>query len=148
MESYSWILVFLGLGAVAAELVVGVETGFDLVLLGASLIVGGAVGVVSGSFELGLIVTTILAGLYIILGRAFVKKKLFVTSSKTNADEVLGREGLVVKEITEGGVGQVKVGTEIWRAELGDGTIDTLQKGDKIKVEGVSGVTLKVTKWN
>lgn len=42
-NSVNWILVILGVICVIAELALGVMTGFDLALVGASLVAGGVV---------------------------------------------------------------------------------------------------------
>ncbi len=135
------ILIFLGLGLIAVELLVGVQTGFDLVLLGISMIVGGSVGAFLNNWQIGLGVSLVLTVGYIIVGRKFVKNKLAITSRETNIDQLIGKEGIVVKDITSNG-GQVKVGTELWRAVSDENT----KKGTKVKIVSIEGVTLKVVK--
>ena len=74
-NSVSWLLVILGVICVIAELALGVMTGFDLALIGASLIAGGIVGLVFGSSNIGLLSTAILALLYFALFRNWLKSK-------------------------------------------------------------------------
>jgi len=142
MESLTpnMLFVLIGLGLVAVELIVGVQTGFDLVLLGTSLIFGGLVGNWMDSWQAGLGISLLLTIGYMIVGRKFVKSKLAITSKETNIDQLIGKEGLVVKDIVKHSSGQVKVGTETWRA-VSD---QEIKKGTKVKIQSIEGVTLKV----
>jgi len=140
--SPNFTLIFLGLGAILLELFIGVATGFDLALLGTCLILGGIIGNVIGTWESGVVSAIVLALLYIFLGRKFIKSKLSVITHKTNIDDLVGRSGVVTKKITNNTAGQVKVGTELWRA-VSDAEISL---DTKVKVTEIEGVTLKVIK--
>lgn len=143
-NSVNWLLVILGIICVIAELALGVLTGFDLALIGASLIAGGIVGLVFGSANVGLLSTAILAFLYFALFRRWLKAKLQVKHQPSNVDAVIGRTGVVTKRIAPRDCGLVKIGSEEWRAELVRQDGDALEPGAEIKVLSVEGVTLKV----
>ena len=51
----NWVLVIGGFVCVIIELALGALTGFDLALVGASLAAGGAVGILFGSANVGLL---------------------------------------------------------------------------------------------
>ncbi|MBI3888069.1 NfeD family protein [Candidatus Microgenomates bacterium] len=142
-EYLAWILVFVGLGAIVLELILGVTTGFDFALLGSCLLVGGILGFVTNNFYFAIGTSAILAVLYIFIGRKFVKAKLTIFPSKTNIDSVLGKKGKVTKEITANSAGQVKIGTETWRALPVD-RLDKIGENEMIEVVDVDGVTLIV----
>jgi len=137
-------LVILGIICIIAELALGVMTGFDLALVGASLIAGGIVGLVFGSTNIGLLSTAILAFLYFALFRRWLKAKLHVKHQPSNVDAVIGRTGIVTKRIAPRDCGLVKIGSEEWRAELAQPGGAALEPGAEIKVLSVEGVTLKV----
>lgn len=137
----NYLLVILGIVAIAAELFLGVTTGFDLVLAGVILIIGGVFGMVMGSFSLALGIVAVLALLYVFVGRAFVKSKLTIQTKATNTEALIGKKGIVVKKISPQKPGQVKVEGEVWRAEANS----SLDEGAEVTVESVSGVTLKVS---
>ena len=143
-NSLNWLLVILGVICVIAELALGVITGFDLALIGASLIAGGIVGLIFGSANIGLIATAILAFLYFALFRKWLKSKLHVRNQPSNVDAVIGRTGVVTKRIAPRDCGLVKIGSEEWRAELAQPNGSALEPGAEIKVLSVEGVTLKV----
>ncbi len=143
-NSVNWLLVFLGIICVIAELALGVITGFDLALVGASLVAGGVVGLVFGSANIGLLSTAILAFLYFALFRRWLKAKLQVKAQSTNVDAVIGRTGVVTKRIAPRDWGLVKIGSEEWRAELARQDGSALEPGAEIRVLSVEGVTLKV----
>jgi len=144
MEQFSanWALVFLGLGAILLELFVGVETGFDLVLIGISLMLGGGVGNLTGNWEIGVGFSILSAFAYIFFGRKIIKSRLSIITQKTNVDGLVGKTTLVIKDISKHKAGQIKIGSEIWRAEADN----DIKKGEKVKVESIEGVTLKVVK--
>ena len=143
-NSLNWLLVILGVICVIAELALGVITGFDLALIGASLVAGGFVGLAFGSANVGLLSTAILAFLYFALFRNWLKAKLQVKHQASNVDAVIGRTGVVTKRIAPRDCGLVKIGSEEWRAELARQDGSALEPGAEIKVLSVEGVTLKV----
>ncbi len=138
----NWILIFLGAFAILAELVLGAATGFDLALIGTACVAGGIAGNITDNWQLGIIVSIILTALYILFGRNFVKNKLNIKTNSTNIDNLIGKTGLCLKKIAPHEAGQVRVENEIWRAE----SLQNIEKDDKITVESVEGVSLKVTK--
>lgn len=114
-------------------------TGFDLFLVGLSLIVGGGLGLVFTD-TVGLISTLVLIVLYIVFGRAFLKSKLTTSIIPSNSDALIGKNGVVTAQISPHHPGKIKIDGEIWRAES-DTTIDI---GKSVVVKSLSGVTLKV----
>ena len=140
----NWTLVIGGVVCIIAELLLGAVTGFDLALLGGSMVVGGAVGLAFGSTKVGLFATGALAFIYLAFFRRWLRQKLTVTSQPTNMDAVMGRTGVVTARIAPHTPGQIKVGDEIWRAELANEGAAAREPGEKVIVESVDGVTLKV----
>lgn len=60
-------------------------------------------------------------------------------SIRTNAYSIIGKKGLVIKDINPGsGEGQVKVGTEVWSAKSANEV--KIEKGTEIEVVEISGV--------
>ena len=143
-NSVNWLLVILGVLCVIAELALGVMTGFDLALIGSSLVAGGVVGLFFGSADIGLLSTAILAFLYFALFRKWLRSKLHVKTQPSNVDAVIGRTGVVTKRVAPRDCGMVKIGSEEWRAELAQPDGAALELGAEIKVLSVEGVTLKV----
>ena len=140
----NWLLVISGLVCVIIELALGALTGFDLALVGASLAVGGAIGLFAGSAKLGLLAAGILALLYLAAFRSWLKSKLNVREQPSNVDAVLGKTAVVTKRIAPREAGLVKLGSEEWRAELVVAEDTAKDAGATVRVESVEGVTLKV----
>ena len=136
------IFVIAGLLFILLELIIGVETGLDLVFIGSAFIIGGLVTWPAHSWVLTVIVTSIICVLYVALGRRYVHRWTMVSKAKTNIDAIIGRQGIVVKSIAKNVDGLVKVGYEQWRARAEE----DIKKGDEIVVTSVSGVTLIVEK--
>ena len=131
-----------GLLMVLLELIIGVETGFDLVFLGSAFILGGLVTWPFNSWILTVIITSVICVAYVALGRRYVHRWKASGKSKTNIDAIISRIGVVMKDITRTNDGLVKVGNEQWRARAEE----DIKGGDEIIVTGVSGVTLIVEK--
>lgn len=140
----NWMLVILGVVCVIAEVLLGAVTGFDLALIGASLAVGGAIGLWFGSTKVGLFATGALALVYLLFFRRWLRSKLTPADQPTNVDAVLGKTGVVTVRIAPHAPGQIKVSDEIWRAELARESDAAREPGEKVTVESVDGVTLKV----
>ena len=140
----NWVLIIVGIVCVIAELAMGAATGFDLALVGGSLAVGGGVGLLVGSEKIGLLAAGGLALLYFAVLRNWLKAKATVTHHHSNVDALIGKIGVVTKRIALHEAGMVKVGAEVWRAELVAGEDSVKEPGVEISVQSVEGVTLKV----
>ena len=140
-DSWLWLIfVIAGLFFVLLELIIGVETGLDLVFVGSTFIIGGLVTWPFHSWVLTVIVTSIICVAYVVLGRRYVHRWTMVRKAKTNIDAIIGRQGIVLKSIAKNVDGLVKVGYEQWRARAEE----DIKQGDEIVVTSVSGVTLIV----
>ena len=134
--------VVVGLLMILLELIVGVNTGLDLVFLGTAFILGGLVTSQFESWILSLIVTSVICVAYVALGRRYVHRWTAVRKSKTNIDAIVGRTGIIEQNITRNVDGRVKVGNEDWKASAAE----DIETGVEVVVTGVSGVTLIVEK--
>ena len=142
-DLWLWLIfVAVGLFFVLLELILGVETGLDLVFIGSIFIIGGLVTWPFNSWVLTVIVTSIVCVAYVALGRRYVHRWTLVKKAKTNIDAIIGRQGIVVNSIANNVDGLVKVGYEQWRARAEE----DIKEGDEIVVTGISGVTLIVEK--
>ncbi len=140
----NWLLVIGGLICVILELALGALTGLDLALVGGSLTIGGAIGLLAGSARIGLLAGGVLSLVYLATFRSWLKSKLTVKNIASNVDAVVGRTGVVTKRIAPSEPGMVKVGAEIWRAELAGAEDAARDLGAQVTVQSVEGVTLKV----
>jgi membrane protein implicated in regulation of membrane protease activity len=140
----NWLLVIVGIVCVIIEVALGALTGFDLALVGGSLAIGGAIGLLSGSAKIGLLSGGLLSFVYLAIFRRWLRVKLTVKDHPSNVDAVVGKTGVVTQKIGAAEAGMVKVGTEIWRAELAGAENSARDVGATIRVESVEGVTLKV----
>ena len=136
------VFVVIGLLMILLELIVGVDTGLDLVFLGSAFILGGLMTWPLNSWILTLIVTSAICMAYVVLGRRYVHRWTVARKSKTNIDAIVGRTGIVLQSIARNVGGRVKVGNEDWKARAAE----DIEKDEEIVVTGVSGVTLVVEK--
>ena len=136
------LFVIAGLLLVLAELLVGIQSGFDLVLIGSILVIAGFVGMFTGSTPLMLVLATALSILYIAVGRNKIRQKITTVTKKTNIDKLIGANGVVVRSVTPDTAGLVRVNDEDWRASAEE----ILYERDAVTVEGIEGVTLIVRK--
>ena len=142
-DLWLWLIfVIIGLSLVLLELIIGVETGYDLVIIGSTFIVGGLVTWPVHSWLVTVIVTCVICVAYMTLGRRYVHRWTAVRKVRTNIDAIIGRKGIVLRSIAKNVDGLVKVGKERWSARAEE----DIEKGDEIVVISVSGVTLIVKK--
>jgi membrane protein implicated in regulation of membrane protease activity len=141
-DLWLWVIfIAIGLVMVLMELLVGVETGFDLVILGTVFIIGGAATFWLNDWLITFITTGAICVLYIGIGRRYTQSRLRAKSvERTNIDAIIGQHGIVQSRIAGEKVGLVKVGYEVWRARAEE----DIEEGEEIEVVGVRGVTLNV----
>ena len=87
-----------------------------------------------------LVVFVLVSALALLLSRPLARR-MRPRRPATNADMVLGQEGVVLRAIAPGEVGRVKVDGQDWAARC---TV-ALEVGARCKVEQINGVTLTVT---
>jgi len=134
--------IVVGFLLILLELFVGVETGFDLVMLGSALILGGLLTSFTDSLVATALCTSAICALYVGFGRKYIKAKMKVSDTKTNIDAIIGNTGIVKKSISKNTKGLVKVGNEEWIAVSEDS--DNIEKDKDIVVVGIRGITLVV----
>jgi len=141
---WNWVLVITGAILILMEVLLGGFAGFDLVLIGSSFVVGGALGLALGSPVTGLVAASVLCLLYIAAGRRWVRGRLKRPGIHTNTDALIGQRALVTQAIAAHAPGQVRLRDEVWRARPAAGETAALEAGSEVIVEGVDGVTLLV----
>ncbi|NMB57259.1 hypothetical protein GYA19_04995 [Candidatus Beckwithbacteria bacterium] len=136
------LFLLLGLVFIFSELFIGINTGFELVLLGSIFILSSIVGIVFGNITIMFILIIVLSIIYFFYGRKMIKKQIIVLTHKTNIDNLIGRTAIVTKNIDKHEAGRVKIDNEEWRA-VSSGKFDA---GDKVKINSVEGVSVVVEK--
>ncbi len=140
----NWSLVIGGVLMVILEVVLGTITGFDLALLGVSLVAGGLIGLVTGSATVGLFSAGIIAFIYLAFLRRQIRSKLSSPHQRMHADTLVGRTALVTERIAPHAPGLVRVGDELWRAALAPGSDLSIEPGANVTVASIEGITLEV----
>ncbi len=142
-DLWMWLIfIVVGLLLVLLELIVGVETGLDLVFIGSAFILGGLITWPLQLWWWTVIITSVICIAYIAIGRRYIHRWTAVKKAKTNIDAIIGRTGIVTQSIAKNFDGRVRVGNEQWRARAEE----DIGKGDEIVVTSVSGATLIVEK--
>lgn len=136
------IFVVLGLLMILGELVLGIQTGFDLLLIGSILVVSGFLGVLTGSELLMLVAAIGLSILYIAIGRKRIRQRITTITKKTNIDKLMGATATVEREINPDTAGMVRIDDERWRASADE----VLYVGDIVTIDAIDGVTVIVRK--
>jgi len=141
METYLIFLIF-GFALIFLEIFVGVQTGFDALLVGVSLLLAGLASYSGLSLEISVFIAVFVLALYFVFGRRYIRNKLIVKTSHVGTRALVGKTAVCVKTISQGSAGQVKLAGEVWRA-MSDSKIEINQE---VLVEGVEGVSLIVKK--
>lgn len=137
----SWMLVGGGILLVLIEVMLGAALGFDFVLIGTALVLGGILGLVTGSTPIGAATAGVLALLYVALGRRWVRGRLAGHGTRSNVDALIGAPGVITEAVSPEQPGRVRVRGDLWLAD-GDGR--TLAIGASVTVQRVEGITLHV----
>lgn len=75
--------------------------------------------------------------------RPFAKKFLYRNRSATNIDNIIGKKGIIIKDVTFFDYGEVKVNGVIWTAAKYEGS-ENLKVNDQVEVVAVDGNKLIV----
>ena len=95
-------------------------------------------------FRLHLGIFLLLSVVLLILTRPIAIRKFKVGKIKTNVDDLVGRDALVIKEITKFVKGQVKIKGQIWTAiSENDEKIEENTECVVVKIEGVKLIVKK-----
>jgi len=133
------LIVIVGLIMLIAELLIGIDTGFDLVLIGSILIIAGFLGIYTNT-NTTLVAAILLSIFYITYGRNRIKQKITVLTHKTNIDKLIGQTGICIRSITPDTADIIRLNDEDWRASAQT----TIFEKDKVIIEAIEGVTLAV----
>jgi membrane protein implicated in regulation of membrane protease activity len=133
-------LSILGLILIITELLFGAISGFDLALVGLSLVIGGFVQYLTGSWQAGVTASIVIIIIYFIFIRKYAKKKLLVATQKIGIDSLLGKVAVVVDSITKNKPGKVLVDGEVWRAQ----SSKSIAENEEVVIIKIEGVTLEV----
>jgi membrane protein implicated in regulation of membrane protease activity len=71
----NWILIVVGAILVLMEVLLGALSGFDLLLLGCGILIGGLAGVLSGTPITGIVVAALLSLFYVTFGRRRINRR-------------------------------------------------------------------------
>jgi membrane protein implicated in regulation of membrane protease activity len=152
----NWVLVVAGAILILIEVLLGAATGFDFLLIGSAILLGGILGLLVHSSAWGLATAGILSLLYVFLGRRRIRDRLRRPGIPSNTDALLGREALVVEAIGAGRAGRIKLEGEEWRAladEPAPGQASPtppapaqaqIAAGTSVRVNRIDGVTVYV----
>ena len=86
----------------------------------------------------------ILSIIFIACTRKFANKLAKKDNTITNAKTVVGKEGVVKKEISSTKFGQVKIEGDLWTAKLDDNCKDSIPEGSLVNVLDIDGVKVVV----
>lgn len=110
--------------------------------------IGALFAMVASFFTSNIIIQTtvflISSTLLLFLTKPLVKKVSHSDKMQTNAYSIIGKKGIVTREINvQKGIGQVKIGTETWSAKPMDET-NPIPEGTQVEVVQINGVKVVV----
>jgi len=142
-DTWAWLFfIGAGLALIILELLLGIDTGLDLVFIGTAFVLGGLVTLTMQSWVWTAIISGVICIIYVVIGRRYIHKRIALKTEKTNIDTIIGKSGIVEQDIESDKEGMVKVGYEKWHAR----SKESLKAGEEITVTGINGVTLDVKK--
>ena len=119
--------------------------GFLLFWVGVGALITMIVSLFTNSIPIQIGIFTISSTLLLFCTRPFVNKFAKNDNTVTNAKSVIGKKGIVTKEINNlKGIGQVKVGGESWSAKSSSENI--IEEGAKVTVLDINWVKKKKKK--
>ncbi len=117
-----------------------ITVGFLVFWLGVGALIAALVSLFTGNVIIQTTIFVITSTLLIFCTRTLAKKITAKDNKKTNTYSIIGKTGIVTKDILENQVGQVKIGSEVWTAKS-DVRIDA---GTKVNIVNIDGVKVIV----
>ena len=113
--------------------------GFLLFWFGIACLLAMVVSFFTSNIIIQMVVFLVSSVILILSTKPFVKKFINKKTILTNANSLIGKKAIVIKEINNlQGTGQIKIGGEIWSAQNeSDTSISENQEVEIIKIEGV-----------
>lgn len=135
---YVWLIL-------AGVFVIGevLTSGFLIFWLGLGALIAMAVSFITDNIIIQTTVFLISSVILILATKPLVKKFANTETVKTNVSSIIGKKGLVTKDINSiNSTGQVKVDGELWSA-IGENDME-ISKGTEVKVIEIKGVKVIV----
>ena len=98
--------------------------------------------ILTDNVNIQVIVFIVVSAVSLIITKPLVAKLRKRKITPTNLDRVIGKEGVVIKDISKNSYGEVKVGGSIWTAT----SANNIKKDSQVKVLKIDGVKLVVEK--
>ena len=136
---YVWLIL-------AGVFVIGevLTSGFLIFWLGLGALIAMAVSFITDNIIIQTTVFLISSVILILATKPLVKKFANTETVKTNVSSIIGKKGLVTKDINSiNSTGQVKVDGELWSA-IGENDME-ISKGTEVEVVEIKGVKVIVT---
>ena len=120
--------------------------GFLLFWFGIACLLAMVVSFFTSNIIIQMVVFLVSSVILILSTKPFVKKFINKKTILTNANSLIGKKAIVIKEINNlQGTGQIKIGGEIWSAQNeSDTTISENQEVEIIKIEGVKLIVKQI----
>ena len=134
-------MIWVGIGVIC--MIIEIFTpGFLFMSFGIGAILTGLVSILGIGTSIQILIFAVITFILFLFLRKFSKKLISESSEETNIFALIGKTGMVVKEIPEDGKGYVKVGSEEWSAIAENGK--KIEDGQKILVNSIEGNKLIV----
>ena len=136
---YVWLIL-------AGVFVIGevLTSGFLIFWLGLGALIAMAVSFITDNIIIQTTVFLISSVILILATKPLVKKFANTETVKTNVSSIIGKKGLVTKDINSiNSTGQIKIDGELWSA-IGENDME-ISKGTEVEVVEIKGVKVIVT---
>lgn len=129
--------------AVVLGIIEGVTVSLVSIWMAAGALAASVTAALGGSIILQVMVFSLVSAVLLILTAPLSKKFRTQKKTETNADRLIGQEGVVIKSIDPiENKGQIKVMGQIWSAS--DSSGKTIDVGEKVIVEKIEGAHVLV----
>lgn len=118
-----------------------ITVGFLVFWFALGALITALVSVFTDNLIIQTAVFVISSTLLLFLTKPFVKKLSRKDKVQTNAYSIIGKKGIVTREIdSKKGIGQVKIGSEVWTAR----STTAISEGAEVVVKEIDGVKVVV----
>lgn len=139
-------LIWIGIAILAVVIELLTPSAFVSIWIGVGALAAWICALLGLDFAVQLIVCILVSALFIVVCRPLAMKYLRGNIVATNADRLIGEQGIVTKEITPDAWGEVHINGSQWSAVSVEK--DTIGTGEKVFIVAIEGAKLLVRKLN
>ena len=146
-DSLYWVMLSIWMSIFVVTLFIEINTAdITIIWFCISALVSFVLALFGIPYTIQIVVFIVLSLVLLLATRPLTKNLMNKTLIRTNADRIISTIGIVTKTINPNEIGEIKVGSEYWRAISADNSL--IEENEQVTILSFSGNKVVVAKVN